>query len=66
MDANNSTRKYPSYTLAELEAFVAKGKGNDVMLKEIADRKSGASKHLVVPQADWKNVKVKLPTIGRM
>lgn len=59
-------RKYPSYTLADLEKFVAEGRGNPVMVQEIADRKSGVSKHAVTPQADWKNVKVTLPCIGRM
>lgn len=43
-------RKYPSYTLAELEKFVAEGKGNPVMVQEIADRKSGVSVIRVTPQ----------------
>jgi hypothetical protein len=50
MDSNNTTRKYPSYTLAQLEQFVADGSGNPVMLQEIADRKSGLSMVRVVPQ----------------
>ena len=32
------TRKYPSYSLAELESFVAEGRGNEVMEREIAAR----------------------------
>lgn len=40
--ASKSTRKYPSYTLAELESFVAAGRGNDVMIAEIAARKAGS------------------------
>jgi hypothetical protein len=43
-------RKYPSYTLADLEKFVAEGKGNPAMVQEIADRKSGASHTKVTPQ----------------
>jgi hypothetical protein len=50
--AHKSNRKYPSYTLAQLEAFVTEGNGNDVMVKEIADRKAGISNVLVVPQID--------------
>lgn len=52
MDGAKSNRKYPSYTLAQLEAFVAEGRGNEVMVKEIADRKAGISKPLVVPQIE--------------
>jgi hypothetical protein len=50
MDAARSNRKYPAYTLAQLEAFVAEGKGNPVMAQEIADRKAGRSATLVTPQ----------------
>jgi hypothetical protein len=64
MDAGHkSQRKYPAYTLAQLEAFVAEGRGNDVMVKEIADRKAGASKTLVVPQIEGGKAQTK---IGRM
>ena len=44
------SRKYPSYTLGDLEKFVAEGRGNPGMVQEIADRKSGASAHLATPQ----------------
>jgi hypothetical protein len=47
---HKSTRKYPAYTLAQLEAFVAEGKGNETMVAEIAARKAGSSVALVVPQ----------------
>lgn len=50
MDAARSNRKYPAYTLAQLEAFVAEGKGNPVMVQEIEDRKVGRSAALVTPQ----------------
>lgn len=48
--AMKTNRLYPAYTLAQLEAFVAQGKGNPAMLGEIEARKSGASKPFVVPQ----------------
>lgn len=50
--AHKSARKYPSYTLAQLEAFVADGSGNDVMAQEIAARKAGRNAVLVVPQIE--------------
>jgi hypothetical protein len=56
-------RKYPSYTLAELEKFVAEGKGNPTMVQEIADRKSGASIPKSTPQILGGKAQVK---IGRM
>jgi hypothetical protein len=43
-------RAFPSYTTAQLEAFVASGRGNAAMVQEIADRKSGASQVRVIPQ----------------
>lgn len=56
----NSKRKFPAYTTAELEAFVAKIKANETgsdacmrmiaMQDEIERRKSGESKPLVIPQ----------------
>ena len=52
MDAAKSNRKYPSYTLAQLEAFVAEGRGNDVMVQEITARKAGLSTALVAPQIE--------------
>lgn len=45
-----NTRKYPSYTTEELEASVAAGRGNDVMIEEIARRKAGLSVATVTPQ----------------
>jgi len=63
MDNVRSTRKYPSYTLAQLEAFVAEGRGNPAMLQEIADRKAGRSVALVVPQIEGG---IPQPVIGRM
>jgi hypothetical protein len=48
--AHKSNRKYPSYTLVELETFVAAGKGNNMMIAEIAARKTGTSVAMVVPQ----------------
>ncbi len=47
---SKQTRKYPGYTLAQLESFVAEGKGNPVMVQEIADRKSGKSVYRPTPQ----------------
>lgn len=52
MDAARSNRKYPGYTLAQLEAAVADGRGTPVMVQEIADRKAGLSEALVVPQIE--------------
>lgn len=48
--AHKSTRKYPSYTLAELEKAVAEGRGTAAMEQEIADRKAGLSVPFVTPQ----------------
>ena len=63
MDANNTTRKYPSYTLAQLEQAVAEGNGNPVMLKEIEDRKAGRSVVRVVPQITGGTIYIK---VGRL
>jgi len=46
-----------------LESFVAEGRGNEVMEREIAARKSGASTHKVTPQILGGMVQSK---IGRM
>jgi hypothetical protein len=62
-DSAMDARKYPSYTLADLERFVAEGKGNAVMIQEIADRKSGASQTKVTPQIIGGKAQVK---VGRM
>lgn len=56
-------RKYPSYTTTELEASVAAGRGNDVMIEEIARRKSGLSVAQVTPQIMGGKVVVK---VGRL
>jgi hypothetical protein len=61
--AAKTNRKYPAYTLAQLEAFVASGRGNDVMVAEIAARKSGTSNVLSVPQIEGGKAQVH---IGRM
>lgn len=57
MDAcHKSNRKFPSYTLVELESFVAAGLNDDALkqeiVQEIADRKAGTSKPFVVPQIE--------------
>lgn len=56
-------RKYPSYTLSQLEAFVAAGHGNDVMIAEIASRKNGSSTVFKTPQIEGGKVRT---VIGRM
>lgn len=61
--AHKSNRKYPSYTLAQLETIVAEGRGNDVMIKEIADRKAGVSTVFVVPQIEGGKPN---PKVGRL
>ena len=58
-----NNRKYPSYTLADLEKFVAEGRGNAVMVQEIADRKSGKSIVKPTPQILGGKVQTR---IGRM
>lgn len=64
MDAAIRTgRKYPSYTLAQLEAFVEKGTGNEVMIAEIAARKAGTSTAFKTPQIDGGKVRT---IVGRM
>lgn len=50
MDGAISKRKYPSYTTEDLETAVALGRGNGVMIQEIADRKSGVSVARFTPQ----------------
>jgi hypothetical protein len=59
----NTTRKYPSYTTAQLEASVAAGRGNDVMIEEIARRKAGLSVAQITPQLLGGKAVVK---VGRM
>lgn len=72
MDASsfNTKRRYPSYTLAQLESFVAEGVTNirdaakiaDIAV-EIAARKSGASVYSPTPQVAGGAAKF---SIGRM
>jgi hypothetical protein len=48
-DAAFKSAPYPSYTLMELQAFVAAGRGNDVMVAEIERRgKVGAGDRSVM------------------
>ena len=63
MDGATTTRKYPSYTTADLEAFVASGQGNAVMVQEISDRKTHVSVIKATPQILGGKVQTK---IGRM
>lgn len=49
-NAMKTSRMFPAYTLAELEAAIAAGRGTDAMAAEVAARKAGASKAFVVPQ----------------
>lgn len=48
--ATKTNRMFPAYTLKELEAAIAAGRGTDAMVAEVAARKAGASKAFVVPQ----------------
>jgi hypothetical protein len=48
--AMKTSRMFPAYTLKELEAAIAAGRGTDAMVTEVAARKAGASKVFVVPQ----------------
>lgn len=50
LDAEVRKRDYPSYTLAELKEWVAKGQGSPRVLAEIAAREAGLSEHKVTPQ----------------
>lgn len=65
MDAARSTRKYPSYTTKELKEFIARDgeNANPVMVKEVADRESGASVPRLTPQVAGGRV---IPRLGRM
>jgi hypothetical protein len=70
MDAARSTRKYPSYTIAQLEAFVAEGVTEFRSADKVADiaaeveaRKAGASVYRPTPQTKGGFVR---PVIGRM
>lgn len=62
-DANDAARKWPSYTLAELEAAVKAGKGSREMEEEIQNRKSGSSQIRVTPQIEGGKV---MTRVGRM
>lgn len=50
MDGANNTRKYPGFTLAQLEVAVSEGRGTPAMLEEIEARRNGSSVPFVVPQ----------------
>lgn len=63
MEKAMDARKFPSYTLADLEGFVASGKGSPEMVQEIADRKAGRSTTTVTPQILGGKVMTK---VGRM
>lgn len=52
MDSASNKRKFPGYTLKQLEKAVAEGRGTDAMRKEIADRKAGISVVCEVPQIE--------------
>lgn len=70
MDAARSTRKYPSYTTAQLETFVAEGvtefrsaeKVADIAA-EVAARKAGLSVHRPTPVTHGG---ITIPRLGRM
>ena len=52
----NPTREYPGYTLAELKAAVAAGRGDVARIaREIARRESGESQHFSTTQSSWKD-----------
>lgn len=40
---NAMSRPYPGYTLSQLQAFIADGKGTDKMVAEVARRKAIAA-----------------------
>lgn len=61
--AKDAARKWPSYTLAELEATVKAGKGSREMEEEIQNRKTGASQIRVTPQIEGGKV---MTRVGRM
>jgi hypothetical protein len=70
MDAARNTRKYPSYTTAELEAFIAEGITEFRSAEKVADiktevdaRKAGVSVYRPTPQIEGGIVR---PIIGRM
>lgn len=70
MDAARSTRKYPSYTTAQLETFVSEGvtefrsaeKVADIAT-EVAARKAGLSVHRPTPVSHGG---IAIPRLGRM
>lgn len=67
--ARDHKRLYPSYTLKELEAWVAEGKVTGEKLEavksEIEARKSSASKPSVTPQVAWGGMRPINPSGGR-
>lgn len=62
MDAGRkSTRKFPSYTLAQLKQVVVQGPTDwnsaanlELIKQEIAAREAGTSKPVSVPQITWR------------
>jgi hypothetical protein len=51
MDSAMKTgRMFPAYTLVELKAAIAAGRGTEAMMAEVAAREAGASKVFAVPQ----------------
>ena len=63
MEATHMIRNYPSYTTAQLESAVAAGRGNETMVQEIANRKSGVSVIRLTPQIMGGKVMAK---VGRL
>ena len=48
MDAALTPRPFAGYTLKELEAYIASGRGTEVMIAEVARRKAVAAGDLSV------------------
>jgi hypothetical protein len=70
MDAGRTTRKYPSYTTAQLKAFVAEGVTEFSSAEKVADiaaevarREAGISVHRPTPVVEGGFV---IPRLGRM
>lgn len=61
--ATNGKRKFPGYTLKQLEEIVAAGRGTPAMLDEIEARKAGRSRARVTPQIQGG---IAVPRLGRM
>jgi hypothetical protein len=61
--APRTSRAFPGYTLAQLEAMIASGSTDARIIAEITARKSGASSTFRVPQIEGGKAQVR---IGRM